>query len=806
MVVVPGTYRNAQAVSEAGLDDGIYAPQPRESLVNAELLDRMVVLPRWAPRALHSRPFPASWIAENLPPPLAGPTPMPLQQRFTTPNVQVTTSLSQEGSPSIASDAGGTLYVAYVHNTVPTSDLRLTRSTDGGRTWEVADLGAAGFNESVPELLWTPPNTITIFYAQDDPTPPNPQSIHYLQSLDGGGSWTRIILDVTGIGQNFTAPSAFAHSSGIYAAYQFACTFPTACPAEGSQQPIYLVNPTPGDPNSWRGVFFVGTASEEAFRPGVAANGQWIFASVEIESTAYAGLPPDMFVDLVFRLDLNFGFNPQDAAAICSTTCPSSGPIYTFLWASGTNVVYGGSFHNSTLLGPSRRLMALSSAVSGGRPSNWTRTNGGLGFVDSTNEDQNYGTVQGSGSEWHMAWRGASNVKYAESNNGGANFVLPPGASTVNDNSPGTAVNERKSVDLLFSGRVAAVWTDGRSGANDIFFGSLQSEITIRTTPLDLQVTVDGTLTSTPASFWLDDGSAHTLVAVTPQNLTPDTRYIFSNWTSGPTTAQQTVVVSGPTVYEANYRAQHRVGVAASPFGPTVWVDGMPTTAATEFWWDEGSQHTLDAGGVPQPAGTGARHAFDRWSDGATSPSRTVTVAGPGAFTAEYTLQYQLVIDTAFGDPVCGGAADPDGCWYDADSTARISVTSPFPAADGKYVLTDWIGDASGTSTTITIVMDGPKSVQALWHRLTFLEEWGWLLAVIAAIAVAIVLVLYFLRKRKPAPSMPSAAPLPPPTGEAPPPAAPPAEPPAAPPSPPPSPPAEPPTEPEPEPPDPDEL
>ncbi|MEK6810692.1 MAG: hypothetical protein AABY19_03725, partial [Candidatus Thermoplasmatota archaeon] len=138
--------------------------------------------------------------------------------------------------------------------------------------------------------------------------------------------------------------------------------------------------------------------------------------------------------------------------------------------------------------------------------------------------------------------------------------------------------------------------------------------------------------------------------------------------------------------------------------------------------------------------------------------------------------------------------------------TARVSVTSPFPAADGNYVFTGWIGDAEGTSTTITIVMDGPKSVQALWRRLTFLEEWGWLVAVIGAIVVAIVLALFFLRKRKPTPSMPPAAPPPPPTVEAPPPAGPPAEPPAMPPSPPPSPPAEPPTEPEPQPPDPDEL
>ena len=778
----------------------------REPPAFAALSDRAIALPRISLPWTGEGPFPAHAVAGGAPSPFSVEGPDPLQQRFTTPNVRVTSSASPEGNPSIASDAAGTLYVAFEHDSGSSRDIRMARSTDGGRTWAVMAISAGPYNETMPELIWTPPNTLTIFYVQDDTTPPNPAAFEYLQSMDGGANWIRVILDASGIGQNFTEPSAFPSGSGAYVAYEFACTFPGLCPPGGAQQTMYLTNAQITNSGSWEIILiFVGDETQEGFRPEIAANSQWMFGTVEVESTAF-GDPPGTFVDIVFRMDPTIGTSTLTFTSICGLSCPSQNPLNSFLWASGNQVVYGASFRNESVFAtPDHRLIGIRSAVSGGASANWSLVNGG-GFFNQTNEDQNHGVVQGAGPDWHVAWRGGTDVVFASSKDGGANFTLLAGASVVNDNVPGTAVDARNAVDVLFSGRVAVVWADSRSGANDVYYAALQSQVTIQTTPIDLEVTVDGIPTTTPASIWFDEGSVHPLVAVTPQNLTPDTLYVFVNWTNGPTTPQYAAVISGPATYEANYRVQFRVSVGASPSGPTIWVDGIPYTAATDFWWDEGSPHTLDAGGIPQPGGTGTRYAFARWSDGGTGASRTVTAAGPGAFTAEYTLQHQLIIDSAFGNPVCEDPADPDGCWYDADSNARVSVTSPFPAADGNYVFTGWIGDAEGTSTTITIVMDGPKSVQALWRRLTFLEEWGWLVAVIGAIVVAIVLALFFLRKRKPAPSMPPAAPLPPPTVEAPPPAAPPTEPPATPPSPPPSPPAEPPTEPEPEPPDPDEL
>src|SRR3989304_3019626 len=104
---------------------------------------------------------------------------------------------------------------------------------------------------------------------------------------------------------------------------------------------------------------------------------------------------------------------------------------------------------------------------------------------------------------------------------------MSAGVSVANDNAPGTAVDARNAVDLLFSGRVAVAWADTRSGANDVYYAALQSQITIQTTPIDLQVTVDGIPTTTPTAIWLDEGSAHPLVAVKPQQPTADIPQCF---------------------------------------------------------------------------------------------------------------------------------------------------------------------------------------------------------------------------------------------------------------------------------------
>jgi len=111
----------------------------------------------------------------------------------------------------------------------------------------------------------------------------------------------------------------------------------------------------------------------------------------------------------------------------------------------------------------------------------------------------------------------------------------------------------------------------------------------------------------------------------------------------------------------------------------------------------------------------------------------------PYTATAKYTTQYQLVVNSAYGNPQGTG-------YYDNGSTAQFSVTTPvgFPI---QQIFVQWQGDYTGTSPQGSIVMDKPHVVTAAWST-SYLP-----LIVIIIIAAAIVGALLFWRRRgKPPP------------------------------------------------------
>jgi hypothetical protein len=107
----------------------------------------------------------------------------------------------------------------------------------------------------------------------------------------------------------------------------------------------------------------------------------------------------------------------------------------------------------------------------------------------------------------------------------------------------------------------------------------------------------------------------------------------------------------------------------------------------------------------------------------------------PHSAAAVYETQYQLIVDSEYGDPQGAG-------YYAAGSTATFSVTSPTGFLI-QQVFTGWDGDFSGTDPTGTIAMDAPHRVHANWTT-SYLQ-----LGILAAIVVAIVVVLLLLRVRR---------------------------------------------------------
>ena len=103
-----------------------------------------------------------------------------------------------------------------------------------------------------------------------------------------------------------------------------------------------------------------------------------------------------------------------------------------------------------------------------------------------------------------------------------------------------------------------------------------------------------------------------------------------------------------------------------------------------------------------RPDGEGTGLVFTSWNNGGTSASRAVSHGGE--YIADYQRQYQLTIESAYGDPKGEG-------WYDSGSTAAISITSP-EGAMIRRVFTGWSGDFTGTVPAASLIMDAPKRLR----------------------------------------------------------------------------------------------
>lgn len=210
---------------------------------------------------------------------------------------------------------------------------------------------------------------------------------------------------------------------------------------------------------------------------------------------------------------------------------------------------------------------------------------------------------------------------------------------------------------------------------------------------------------------------------------------------------------------------------------------GVVTVAGAD-WYSKGA--TASIGKIPETVEVSVGIRFIRKSilidnREVSSPPATVTMDNPHTIKLVYQKQYFMNVTSSYGNPQGEG-------WYDERSSATFSVTSPWPAEGflgtlgGKHIFDHWSGDSTSTTTTTSVVMDGPKTVSAEWH-----PDYTMPYTIIGAIVVAVVIIvvaLLFVRRRR--------APTPAPTYQTPPPpgaAVPPPPPPVAPTPPPPSPP-----------------
>jgi len=104
-----------------------------------------------------------------------------------------------------------------------------------------------------------------------------------------------------------------------------------------------------------------------------------------------------------------------------------------------------------------------------------------------------------------------------------------------------------------------------------------------------------------------------------------------------------------------------------------------------------------------------------------------------------FKIRYYLTVNSP------GGLGNPQGSgYYDAGYTAQFSLTSPQGYLI-QQVFVQWQGDYTGTTAQGSLVMNGPKTVNAVWMT-SYMNLY---IASAAVIAILIIVLAAALRRRR---------------------------------------------------------
>ncbi len=126
--------------------------------------------------------------------------------------------------------------------------------------------------------------------------------------------------------------------------------------------------------------------------------------------------------------------------------------------------------------------------------------------------------------------------------------------------------------------------------------------------------------------------------------------------------------------------------------GTSFTVDGTSYTTEQVFNWQPGSQHTI-ATTTLQAGTAGTQYVFDNWSDGGAISHEITAPAIATTYTANFTTQYYLTMNTG-----TGGTVAPASGWHNAGAALQITATP-----DGAYSFCSWTGTGSGHIQAPTI-------------------------------------------------------------------------------------------------------
>ena len=215
---------------------------------------------------------------------------------------------------------------------------------------------------------------------------------------------------------------------------------------------------------------------------------------------------------------------------------------------------------------------------------------------------------------------------------------------------------------------------------------------------------------------WYDSGVSATFsISPTIVYEGDGTRYVFTQWSGDSTSTNptDTILMDGPKTVTANWKTQYQVTFEQTGCGATTYVTYLADTDPIEavpfsIWAKAGSTLTFS---YDEMVNDGQPTRYVLVNVDHTSP---LTVNVPITITATYKTQHYLTVEHSPIDPILDGHQTGQD-YYDADSIATVTADLHVDIVTGesRYEFDHWSGDASGTSTTTTIIMSAPKTATA---------------------------------------------------------------------------------------------
>ncbi len=182
-------------------------------------------------------------------------------------------------------------------------------------------------------------------------------------------------------------------------------------------------------------------------------------------------------------------------------------------------------------------------------------------------------------------------------------------------------------------------------------------------------------------------------------------RAVFSRWTgygsgsySGTSPSHNITMFSNITEI-ADWNLQYLFNLT-SPFGKVAGYGWHDANSTVEYAINISDIYTNDT----------ARWNFENWSTGENRTSASIKLARPYSVHAIWQRQYLLNASSPFG--IVNGTG-----WYGQNSTASIALSSLYHNTSSKERLAFYSWSNGNRSTSISITMNAPKTVSAIFRN-----------------------------------------------------------------------------------------